>query len=307
MSSASRHANSADRHEVLSGRFSHVVEVVALVAIMLGDAVAFQQVVAVAMEKSSTTVTWTLIIALSAAATLSMHLAGVSARRRQAAAQEAGRLWAVALVVGWLLLGGMALWFRLQDAHLTQSAEPSGGVFGAATATGSGTAVPLAFLMLALYLVGGVTAYGIGYGMHNPARAAYRRVEREHRKATRAYRWAIWRRQRALARLARPTRGMVSQRVLRAAISSQRPTLPIAPLPGTDHPQTSALDRQDELAARRELSRARARSQADQLREVTRHRLAAALADPARTSGVFEGHPPAECHPYNDIPTGVQL
>jgi hypothetical protein len=285
VSTTTRHGGFTDPHDLLPSRFSHVFEIVALGAILAGDAVAFQQIVAVAMAQSSTAVTWTLIIALSAAATLSMHLAGVSARRRRAGAHQPGRPWFLCVIAAWLGLGGTALWFRLVHAAAEQAAATdTTGVFGAAAPTGAATDIPLAALMLGLYLVGGITAYSIGHGMHNPARGAYLRATRAQRRAERAHRRAIWRRQRALAKMARPTSGIVSERVLRALMP--RPRVHASP-----RAVPVAVDITDELAAKRERARNRANAQADQLRHLARHRVAVALAEPARTSGVFDGHP----------------
>lgn len=292
----------ADPHELLPRRFSHVYEILALGAILAGDAVAFQQIIAVAMAQSSTRVTWVLVGALSAAATVSMHLAGVSARRRHAGAHHAGPLWSWCLVLAWLGLGGMALWFRLANAAAHEVPAASDGVFGTAPVAGAATAIPLAALMLGLYVVGGITAYGIGYGMHNPARSAYLRACREHRRASRAHRWATWRRQRAIARTARPTSGMVSQRVLAAFTPGPHSTPPSRTRPGEAVDlDASGVVTTDDLFDRRDRMVARARAQADQLREVARHQLAAALAEPARTSGVFDGHPQLATQPYVDL------
>jgi hypothetical protein len=278
-------ADFTDPHDLLPRRFSHVFEIVALGAILAGDAVAFQQIVAVAMAQSSTRVTWTLIIALSAAATVSMHLAGVATRRRRAGAHQPGLPWFLCVVAAWLGLGGTALWFRLVHAAADHAAATDNtGVFGAAAPTGSATDVPLAALMLGLYLVGGITAYGIGYAMHNPARGAFLRATRAHRRAERAHRRALWRRQRATARLASPISGMVWERVLRLLMPRPRVTAPPRAVP-------AEVDVTDELAAKRELVISRANAQAEQLRQVARHRIATALADPARTSGVFDGQP----------------
>lgn len=299
---AKRPQGFADPHELLPRRFSHVYEILALGAILAGDAVAFQQIIAVAMAQSSTRVTWALVGALSAAATVSMHLAGVSARRRQAGAHQAGLLWSCCLVLAWLGLGGMALWFRLANAAAHETPAASGGVFGTTPVAGAATEIPLAALMLGLYLVGGITAYGIGYGMHNPARSAYLRAWREHRRASRAHRWATWRRHRAMARSARPTSGMVSQRVLAAFTPGPHPTVPSRTRPGVAVDlNPSGVDTTDELTVRRDLMVARTRAQADQLREVARHQLAAALAEPARTSGVFDGHPQLATQPHIDL------
>jgi hypothetical protein len=305
----------ADAHELLPSRFSHWFELVALLVILAGDAVAFQMIVAVAMPHSSTRVTWTLIIALSAAATITMHLAGVSARRRRGGVEEAGLLWRLFAICCWLFLGGTALYFRLLDAAASHHQASSSSIFGDIGATGSATAIPLALLMLGLYLVGGITAYGIGYGMHNPARTAYLRAHGELRRAQRAHRRATRRRHRALAKMASPLSGVLALRVHRWLTPAATPTVEatvavgVAPqdvvtdaspvgtvdpkqIDDAGHVQRGEADTSpDELAVRRQLVLDRARAQADQLREHARHRLATALAEPARTSGVFDGRP----------------
>jgi hypothetical protein len=48
----------------------------------------------------------------------------------------------------------------------------------------------------------------------------------------------------------------------------------------------------DELTARRDLLRDQAFAQAGQLKELARHRVATALGEPARTSGVFAASTP---------------
>ncbi len=285
MSTVIHRADFTDPHDLLPSRFSHVFEIAALLVIMAGDAVAFQQIVAVAMAQSSTRVTWTLIIALSTAATISMHLAGVAARRRRAGAHQPGRPWSLLVIAAWLGLGGTALWFRLVHAAADHTAATDNtGVFGAATPTGGATDVPLAALMLGLYLVGGITAYGIGFAIHNPARGAYLRATRAHRRAERAHRRAVWRRERARARRSRPIVDLISERVLRAIMPSPRLQAAARVVP-------TEVDVTDELAAKRELVVNRANAQADQLRQLARHRVATALAEPARTSGVFDGQP----------------
>lgn len=295
----------ADPHELVPRRFSHLLEIVTLIAVLAGDAVAFQALVAVAMDQSSGYLIWTLIAALSAAATLSMHLAGVARRRRQVGLHQAGRLWAWCLVLCWLALGGMAFWFRLAAAAAHDGPAATSSVFGAAPALGAATEIPMAALLLGLYLVGGIAAYGIGYKLHNPARDAYFRARRELRRALGAQRRATRRYGRAVARNARPTSGWLSQRVL--ALVTPRPYLSQAQPRYHDistDPQLSG-GAIDELA-RREQVVARARAQADQLREVARHRLAAALAEPARTSGVFDGHQHLAEQPHTDVFQGAQ-
>lgn len=297
----------ADPHELLPGRFSHVFEILSLGAILAGDAVAFQQIAAVAMPTSSPIVVWTFVGALSAAATISMHAAGISSRRRQAGAHEAGWLWFCCLIAGWAALGGMALWFRLAEAAASQAPAASDSVFATAVPTGFATQIPLAALMLGLYLVGGITAYGIGYAMHNPARATYRRAKGEQRRAGRAHRYAMWRRQRANAQTATPASGMVAQRILRAVAPGPRSrTAPPSRLDVAIRPARDVDAIADELAERREIVLNRARAQADQLREVARHRLATALAEPARTSGVFDGYAQPTDQPQPDLTQGSQ-
>jgi hypothetical protein len=289
----------------LPGRFSHWIEILALLAVVTGDAVAFQQVVAVAMPDATTLFTWGLIIALSAAATATMHLAGVSARRRQVDAHDPGPLWSWCLVLCWLFLGGTALWVRLAHAEAQGTPAPAGGVFGTAPAVGAATNIPMAALLLGLYLVGGITAYGIGYMVHNPARTAYLRARREYVRAGRAYRRALWLRERAVARTARPSAGLLSERLHVTLTPSARPprARPDAP-DATPAPELIRTRASDALTASRELAIRGARAQAEQLREVARHRLAAALAEPARTTGVFDGHPKRGAGPAVDVIQG---
>src|SRR3954453_6828135 len=189
-----------DLHELAPRRWSHLAELLALVLIVLGDAVAFVQVAEAALPDLEEYKVVPLIVALSAAATVSMHLAGASAKARRANADHVGNFWFLFIIVGWLALGAVGFWFRLAAAGA--SATPGGASAGfAATATaGAATQVPVAAVMLGLYLVGGLTAYGIGYRMYNPARSAYFRAKAEHKRAERAHQRALRRHVKAVTK-----------------------------------------------------------------------------------------------------------
>jgi hypothetical protein len=287
---ASIHGNVAPRgygdlHELAPRRWSHLAELLALVLIVLGDAVAFVQVAEAALPDLEEYKVVPLIVALSAAATVSMHLAGASAKARRANADHVGNFWFLFIIVGWLALGAVGFWFRLAAAGA--SATPVGATdgFGATATAGAATQVPVAALMLGLYLVGGMTAYGIGYRMYNPARSAYFRAKAEHERAERAHRRAVRRHVKALTKALKH--------------SAQQPEPP-----GHDRTPTEDLhtvapademagEMADEMAERARRARAQAHAQAGQLREFARHRLAVALADPASSSGVFSVAPAA--------------
>jgi hypothetical protein len=280
---ASPESGYAERHAVVPERGLHVIEFVGLLAILAGDAVAFYQVAERAMPTSEEYIVLALVGALSAAATLSMHQAGKARRASRADDTHPGRPWFWLLVGAWLSLGAGTIWFRLASEPSVAAAPATGG-FGAPVHTSSVPAEPMAVLLLMLYLVGGLTAFGIGFCMHNPARSAYFRARRVHRRALRSHRWALRLRDRA-AREPRVWWPLVGRR---PSWIESRPNLSIVP-PSAAGPseQDATLAIVDDLAARREHARDQARAQAAQLRQVARHRLATALAEPARTSGVF--------------------
>src|SRR4051812_9525190 len=130
---ASIHGNVAPRgygdlHELAPRRWSHLAELLALVLIVLGDAVAFVQVAEAALPDLEEYKVVPLIVALSAAATVSMHLAGASAKARRANADHVGNFWFLFIIVGWLALGAGGFWFPLAPAGA--GAPPVGGTDG---------------------------------------------------------------------------------------------------------------------------------------------------------------------------------
>src|SRR4051794_37946391 len=284
---ASIHGNVAPRgygdlHELAPRRRSHLPELMALVLIVLGDAVAFVQVAEAALPDLEEYKVVPLIVALSAAATVSMHLAGASAKARRANADHVGNFWFLFIIVGWLALGGVGFWFRLAAAGANVTPPGATDGFGVTATAGTATQVPVAALMLGLYLVGGMTAYGIGYRMYNPARSAYFRAKAEQQRAERAHRRAVRRHVKAV------TKGLKH--------SAQQPEPSRDDKAAAEDPPTVvalADVMADEMAERAGRARAQAHAQAGQLREFARHRLAVALADPARSSGVFSVAPAA--------------
>jgi hypothetical protein len=287
--SASMHGNVAPRgygdlHELAPHRWSHLPQLTALLLIVIGDGIAFVQVAEAALPDLEAYKVFPLIVALSAAATVSMHLAGASAKARRANADHVGNFWFVFIIFGWLALGAVAFWFRLAAA--AADAPPAGTSDGFGTVAAATPHVPVAALMLGLYLVGGMTAYGIGYRTHNPARSAYFRALAEHRRAAKAHRSAADRHLKAV------TAGTQDElrRLGRDAEATRKDLRPQAD--GTADLREDAEPHvpgavTDEVAQRRERAREQARAQAEQLRQLARHQLAVALADPARSSGVF--------------------
>ena len=277
-----------DLHELAPGRWSHLPQLAALLLIVLGDAVAFVQVAEAALPDLEEYKVVPLIVALSAAATVSMHLAGASAKARRANADHVGNFWFLFVILGWLALGAVAFWFRLAAA--AADATPAGTSNGFGTVAAATPHVPVAALMLGLYLVGGMTAYGIGYRTHNPARSAYFRALAEHRAAEKAHRRALRRQVKAVTagiqdelRHLKRDADAPSHGVRGGGVGTADPRDVVDP--------PVSVDIEDELAQRRERARQQAEAQAEQLRQLARHRLAVALADPARSSGVFSAAP----------------
>ena len=277
-------------HEIEPRRGSRLFDFMALAVILAGDAVAFQQLAARAMPDSRDAVVWALVLALSLAATVSMHYAGAAARARQLREAHPGMSWWLTLLLAWLALGGVSVWFRIAVPQPAAS-----GGFGATIDTGAATHVPVAALLLMLYLVGGLCAYGIGFKMHNPARAAYFRARGAVRRAERNYSWTLWRLDRADAV---PVWKRVWRWIDHRLAPSGSDAQDVANLPAArmEYPQTgpapepqqqAAWRPADELGARRRRAERRAHAQAEQLRQVARHRLAVALQDPASSTGVF--------------------
>src|SRR4051794_32231610 len=115
---ASIHGNVAPRgygdlHELAPRRWSHLAELLALVLIVLGDAVAFVQVAEAALPDLEEYKVVPLIVALSAAATVSMHLAGASAKARRANADPLGHFLFFFFIFRWVGLGGVGFLFWL--------------------------------------------------------------------------------------------------------------------------------------------------------------------------------------------------
>lgn len=307
-----------DPHELEPRRGAHLLKFCPLLGILVGDVVAFYQLAARAMPDAEAWVVWALVCALSLAATVSMHQAGGAARARRAGSRHhPGRLWSSVLVHTWLGLGGVSMWFRMA----ADGAAPVTQGFGTGLDSGAATHLPLAALLLMLYLVGGTTAYGIGFTTHNPARSAYLRARRAHRRAERAYRWAVWRRDR-VDRVPRTWRFRIRPRLRTSApIETSVDAGPLkacadasCPEAAGDYQVRSRTLGQEtghsskhftvvQLSERRHRAEVRARAQADQLRQVARHRLAVALGEPASSSGVFV--PPAAALASASSPYGV--
>jgi hypothetical protein len=271
-----------DLHELAPRRWSHLPQLAALLLIIFGDAVAFVQVAEAALPDLEEYKVVPLIVALSAAATVSMHLAGASAKARRANADHVGNFWFVFVVLGWLALGAVAFWFRLAAA--AADATPAGTTDGFGTVAAATPHVPVAALMFGLYLVGGMTAYGIGYRTYNPARSAYFRAVAEQRRAEKAHRRAVRRHVKAVTARTRDE----LRKVRRDAAASSHDAPAGEHGPADLHEVAEPVGAlPDEVAERRERVREQAQAQAEQLRQFARHRLAVALADPARSSGVF--------------------
>jgi hypothetical protein len=273
-----------DLHEVAPRRWSHLPQLAALLLIVLGDAVAFVQVAEAALPDLEEYKVVPLIVALSAAATVSMHLAGASAKARRANADHVGNFWFLFVILGWLALGAVAFWFRLAAA--AADATPAGTGNGFGTVAAATPHVPVAALMFGLYLVGGMTAYGIGYRTHNPARSAYFRALAEHRRAEDAHRRAVRRHVKAVTAGTQDELRNLQRDADAASHGLHGGGVGTAD-PREDSNPPMAVDIADELAQRRERGRQQVEAQAEQLRQLARHRLAVALADPARSSGVF--------------------
>jgi hypothetical protein len=144
-----------------------------LLVIAAGDAAAFYQLAAKAMQDIWAPLLWILIVAFSAAATVSMHQAGEWGRASGTKERNhvPSRLWFAVILLAWLGMGTMALWFRIVSYSATPPNAASGdSLLSTVSADAGATALPISVMMFMLYLVGGATAYGIGFKMHNPAK-----------------------------------------------------------------------------------------------------------------------------------------
>ncbi len=238
-------------NDVLPSRWDHGFDILLLLMVAAGDAVSFWIALQAFNASASAGVMLVLVGAMTAAAVVTMHKAGGYARAFKARQAAHGRLMVVVLVGAWLFLGAAAFVVRMNS----QEAFASTDLFGSGTVVPEGHNVIMAILMLALFLAGGVVAYGIGFASYNPRRTAVLRLRRALNR--------LERRQRTQQRRQRKSRAGLADRA-------------------------ASLDRQV-AAAELEMASNRALlgAQAEELKQIARLRMAAALSTPSRTSGVF--------------------
>jgi hypothetical protein len=146
----------------------------------VGDVVTFNVTLSAFFRDSGPLVLWGLTFALAAASVGLMHTAGHALRNLREGRGGHGRPAVAFLVFGWLVIGTVAVVFRVQVATPLGS-KPS--AFGADTAADAAAAAHdallSAILLGGLFVASGLLAFYAGFAEHHPRMKTYLAVRKQ--------------------------------------------------------------------------------------------------------------------------------
>ncbi|MGY1680678.1 hypothetical protein [Geodermatophilus sp. SYSU D01176] len=161
---------------LVPSRGHSVVMVLLILLAAAGDLVTFRLTLA-GFTASQDWIVWTLTVAFAAVSVGLMHAAGRALKDLRQARGGSGRVALGFMIGAWVLLGGVATYFRSQVA--TPSSQPA-DIFGADTAAdaaaASHEALLSAVLLAGLYIASGVLAFYAGFSEHHPHVRTYREL-----------------------------------------------------------------------------------------------------------------------------------
>jgi hypothetical protein len=156
----------------------------------VGDVVTFNVTLSAFFTDSGPMVLWGLTLALAAASVGLMHTAGHALRNLREGRGGHGRPAVVALVFGWLVIGAVAVVFRIQVATPVTSQQSAFGTDTTAeAAVGAHDALLSAILLGGLFIGSGLLAFYAGFSEHHPRMKTYlsvrKQLPKKHESATR--------------------------------------------------------------------------------------------------------------------------
>ena len=156
----------------------------------VGDVVTFNVTLSAFFTDSGPMVLWGLTLALAAASVGLMHTAGHALRNLREGRGGHGRPAVVALVLGWLVIGAVAVAFRIQVATPVTSQQSAFGTDTTAEAAiGAHDALLSAILLGGLFIGSGLLAFYAGFSEHHPRMKTYlsvrKQLPKKHESATR--------------------------------------------------------------------------------------------------------------------------
>jgi hypothetical protein len=148
---------------------------VLIVVAALGDVVTFYATLAGFFRQYGSVVLWGLTLALACASVGLMHSAGEALKNLREARGGHGRVVIIFLVLGWLVVGGVAVAFRLLGSSSVSGATSGFGADRSAeTAAAAQDALLSAVLLAGLFFASGLLAFYAGFAQHHPRMKAYR-------------------------------------------------------------------------------------------------------------------------------------
>jgi hypothetical protein len=145
-----------------------------------GDVVTFNVTLSGFFTDSGPLVLWGLTLALAAVSVGSMHSAGQALKSLREGRGGHGRGFIAALVFGWLVIGAVAVVFRVMVATpQTGSQSAFGGDPAAEAAAAAHDALLSAILLGGLFIASGLLAFYAGYADHHPRMKTYKSLRKQ--------------------------------------------------------------------------------------------------------------------------------
>jgi hypothetical protein len=139
-----------------------------LVLAIGGDLATFYLVLAGFFVDGGSFVIWALTLAFAAASVGLMHGVGRALRNLREARGGLGHVAIALMILGWLVVGGVAVWFRWQANTPVGGTDSIFADDAAAEALAAHEAVLSAILLAGLFVASGLLAFYTGYSEHHP-------------------------------------------------------------------------------------------------------------------------------------------
>ncbi len=166
----------------LEGLVPHWLSTALLFGLLLlaigGDLATFYLVLAGFFVDGGAFVIWALTLAFAAASVGLMHGVGRSLRNLREHRGGLGRVAIALMTLGWLVVGGVAVWFRWQANTPLATTDSIFEVDAAATALAAHDALLSAVLLAGLFVASGLLAFYTGYSEHHPRTSSYRKLRK---------------------------------------------------------------------------------------------------------------------------------
>jgi hypothetical protein len=143
-----------------------------------GDLATFYLVLAGFFVDGGSFVIWALTFAFAAASVGLMHGVGRSLRNLREKRGGLGYVAIALMTAGWLVVGGVAVWFRWQAKTPLAATESIFADDAAAEAAAAHDALLSAVLLAGLFVASGLLAFYTGYSEHHPRTSSYRKLRK---------------------------------------------------------------------------------------------------------------------------------